>query len=87
MKLKSGFKKVKIEKDTLVIEVGGNTVDLRTALCLNPAAELLFDALSQECDEEDLVKNLLDAYDVDESTAKKDAAVFISKMKEKDMLA
>ena len=86
MKLKSGFKIFTVENDKLVLEVGGNTVDLRSALSLNPAAELLFNALSEECDEEALVKTLLSAYDVDEESAKRDVEAFILQMKERDML-
>ncbi len=86
MKLKSGFKIANIENDKLVIEVGGDTVDLRTALQLNPTAQLLFEALAEECDEEGLVNILLATYDVDEAAAKRDVSAFILQMKEKDML-
>ncbi len=86
MKLKSGFRTVTIENDRLAIEVGGDTVDLRSAMLLNPTAQLLFEAMREECDENALVKALLTAYDVDEATAERDVAAFISQMKEKDML-
>lgn len=86
MKLKKGFKAVSIGKDRFIIEVGGSTVDLRSAMLLNPAAELLFNALADECDEKKLADVLVSAYDVDDLTAEKDVSEFVLKLKERDML-
>lgn len=86
MKLKNGFKAVSIGQDRFIIEVGGSTVDLRSAMLINPAAELLFTALYEERDEKELVNLLLSSYDIDEETANRDVSAFISKLKERDML-
>ncbi len=86
MKLKNGFKAVSIGEDRFIIEVGGSTVDLRSAMLINPAAELLFTALYEERDEKELVNLLLSSYDIDEETANRDVSAFISKLKERDML-
>lgn len=86
MKLKQGFKAVSIGEDRFIIEVGGDTVDLRSAMLLNSASELLFSSLCEECDEEELVKLLLSVYDVEEENAKRDVSNFILKLKERDML-
>ena len=86
MKLKNGFKAVSIGEDRFIIEVGGSTVDLRSAMLINPADELLFTALYEERDEKELVNLLLSSYDIDEETANRDVSAFISKLKERDML-
>lgn len=86
MKLKKGFKAVSIGEDRFIIEVGGSTVDLRSAMLLNPAAELLFTALFEDRSEKELVDILLSSYDVDEDTARRDVSAFILKLKERDML-
>ena len=86
MKLKQGFKAVSIGEDRFIIEVGGDTVDLRSAMLLNSVSELLFSSLCEECDEEELVKLLLSVYDVEEENAKRDVSNFILKLKERDML-
>ncbi len=86
MKLKKGFKAVSIGKDRFIIEVGVSTVDLRSAMLLNPAAELLFTALFEERSEKELADILLSSYDVDAETARRDVSAFILKLKERDML-
>ncbi len=86
MKLKQGFKAVSIGEDRFIIEVGGDTVDLRSAMLLNPAAEVLFNALAEECDEKKLADILVSSYDVDNATAEKDVSDFVLKLKERDML-
>ena len=86
MKLKNGFKAVSIGEDRFILEVGGSAVDLRSAMLINPAAELLFTALYEERDEKELVNLLLSSYDIDEETANRDVSAFISKLKERDML-
>ena len=86
MKLKNGFKAVSVGEDRFIIEVGGSTVDLGSAMLINPAAELLFTALYEERDEKELVNLLLSSYDIDEETANRDVSAFISKLKERDML-
>jgi len=86
MKLKKGFKCVTIGEDKFIIEVGGSTVDLRSAMLLNPAAELLFTALFEDRSEKELADVLVSAYDVDDLTAEKDVSEFVLKLKERDML-
>ena len=86
MKLKKGFTAVSIGKDRFIIEVGGSTVDLRSAMLLNPSAELLFTALFEERSEKELADILLSSYDVDADTARRDVSAFIQKLKERDML-
>lgn len=86
MKLKEGFKAVKIGKDSFIVNVCTDTVDLRTAIYLNPTAQVLFGALAEECSEEELTELLLGTYDVSREQAEQDIRAFITNLREKDML-
>ncbi len=86
MKLKDGFKIINICGDTVAIYAGGNTVDLRRAIVLNSAAELLFHQLQTETNEKGLVQVLVNNFDISEEKAKKDVAAFVQGLSEKGLL-
>ncbi len=86
MKLIDGFTVKKIGDDTVAIYVGGDTVDMTVGIELNPVARLLFTALLAETTKEELIKLLLENYDITPEMAKEDVRVFINDLTNKGLL-
>lgn len=70
----------------MAIYAGGDVVDMRKAIVLNPVAETLFERLLTGTDTEELVQALLSTYDITEETARRDIALFVQSLAEKGLL-
>ena len=78
MKVKEGFLVKKILDDYIVVPTGDTIIDFAVAVSLNESGAFLWEELSADKTEEDLVKALLSEFEgVDEATAKADVAEFI----------
>ena len=87
MKLKDGFVLRDVAGQTVVIPTGA-TVDLNTMITLNETGKFLWQKLEQECQEEDLVKALLETYsDAEEAAAKAHVAAFVEVLRNNGFLA
>ena len=64
-----------------VLDAGNHTDKLRV-ISLNETSKLILTAIQDGLEEEDIVKKILDTYNVDEETAKREVAAFISQLKE-----
>lgn len=82
MKIRDDFILRKISDSYVVVPVGKAVVDFRGMVNLNESGALLFKTLQNGADEKELVRVLLNEYDVDESVAKKDVKHFLSKVKD-----
>ena len=60
----------------------GNHTDKLRVISLNETSKLILTAIQDGLEEEDIVKKILDTYNVDEETAKREVAAFISQLKE-----
>lgn len=87
MKIKEGFIKSKLGNECVVVPVGAQTIDFRGLITLNETGEFIWDKLSEDRSEEDLVNAILSEYEVDKQTAEKDVKSFVDTLKEKDLLA
>ncbi|MFD2743225.1 MULTISPECIES: PqqD family protein [Sphingobacterium] len=73
MKLRKELKLRKIGKDYIIVEPGQDKVDLSKVYTLNETAAWLWEELHpQEFSKEDMVKKLVEEYDVTEEQANKD---------------
>ncbi len=86
MKVKENFLLRKISDSYVVVPVGDAVIDFSGLINLNESGAMLFEKLQKGADEEELVNALLDEYDVDEQTARRDVAAFIQKAKDADVL-
>ncbi|MCH5303722.1 MAG: PqqD family protein [Ruminococcus sp.] len=86
MKIREDFILRKISDSYVVVPVGKAVVDFRGMVNLNESGALLFKTLQNGADEQQLVKALLDEYDVSEDIAKKDVERFVSKVKDAGIL-
>ncbi len=76
----------KIGNDTVAIRIDADMVDLTSAMVLNPTSQLLFEALTQDTDEEKLIELLLGSYDITREEAEKDVKAFLTYLGGKDLL-
>ncbi|MBQ3527180.1 MAG: PqqD family protein [Clostridia bacterium] len=81
MKLNKNFVLRDIAGNKVILPWGSATVDLNGMLRVNSSGVLLWNALENGADIEDLVEALMSEYDVDRETAISDVTAFIEKLK------
>ena len=86
MKVKEGFVVRKIGKQYMAVPVGGRTRDFAGVITLNETGAFLWEKLENDTTKEDLLKAMLDEYEVTEDIAKKDIDNFITKLKDGNLL-
>ena len=79
MKIKEGFIRRNIGGNDVVVAVGKASVNFNAMINLNSTGALLWSLLEKEATEAELVDALLDKYDIDEATAKRDVDAFLFK--------
>ncbi len=87
MKLKMEFMLRQVAGYYVVVPVGDACVDFNGMVNLNETGAFLFERLQQETSREELVKALLQEYQVDEATAKQAVDGFVDKLEQADLLA
>jgi len=85
MKLKKGFVLREVAGETVVVPAGAE-LNFHGMITLNETAKTLWQALADEITEEELVKIILDEFNIDKATAARDVALFIEKLKGLDFL-
>ena len=86
MRVKNGFILREVAGTFIVVSVGERVKEFNGVINLNETGATLWRALEKDVTEEDLVKVLLNAYDVDESLAREDVAAFVKKLKDAKLL-
>lgn len=81
MKVKDGFLLREVAGQMVAVPTAGD-LDLNMMITLNGTGAFLWEKLQSETTEAELVKALLDEYDVDEATARRSVAAFVGKLKE-----
>ena len=85
MKLKEGFILRTVAGETVVLPTG-DELDLNMMITLNETGKFLWERLEKGAREEDLVKDLLAEYDVEEQTARNHVALFVEKLNQNGFL-
>ncbi len=86
MKIKNGFILRTVAGQNLIVPVGENTMNFNAAITLNESAAFLWNKLTDEQTEEQLLNALTEEYAIDEETAKADIKVFLDVLKEHNIL-
>lgn len=86
MKIKPGYMLREVAGCNVVVSVGIETMDFGGMINLNDSGAFLWKILEKGASEEELLRAMLDEYDVSEDVAKKDINAFITKMTEADLL-
>lgn len=87
MQVKSGFKLNQVCGQTFLVPMGESNIDFSKLIALNESSLLLWNRM-QEGDFiiDDLVKVLLDEYEVDEATARKDVEAIVKQFEEEGVI-
>lgn len=87
MKIKYGFELREVCGEKVILACGMNNIDFSKIISLNETAAFLWTvAIEQEFTEDMLVKALLEEYEVDDETARRDVANVVSRWKEIGLL-
>ena len=86
MKLKDGFVLREVAGQTVVLPTGDD-LNLNMMITLNDTGKFIWNLLSSDVEEADIVSELLKEYDVDQTTAENAVTGFIKRLKEHDFLA
>lgn len=80
MKIKEGFLLRNVAGNHVVVPIGEATIDFNGMMSLNQTGAFLFGKLVEGISKEQLIKDLMAEYDVDEELAAKDVENFIAKV-------
>ena len=82
MKINERMKVRNVAGENIVIMQGVEGTDMTRVVALNESALLLYNALTgHEFEVKDVVRLLVDEYEVDEEAARKDAEAWVAEMK------
>lgn len=80
MKMKNGFLMRELAGRYVVVPVGTDTNQFRGMVQMNKVGAFLWESLQSEKDKEELIRELLDKYQVDRERAERDVDIFINKL-------
>lgn len=86
MNIKKKLLKRQIAGDAFLVPVGKEIYDSNGLFFLSGVGEFVWDRLSQAEGVEDILKAVLEEYDVEESVARKDVEAFIEKLRALDII-
>ena len=86
MKIKDGFIVRKIAGKYMVVPVGSRTKELHGMIALNETAAFLWEKMEKDVTQEELVRWLLDEYEVSERQAKESVVEFVKLLQSEDVL-
>lgn len=86
MKIKKELIKRSIAGETVLVPVGRTVYEANGLFVLNELGDFLWDRLPEAENEEQLLCAVLEEYEVDEQTARRDLLAFLSKLKEMEIL-
>ena len=81
MKIKDGYLLREVAGSNIVVPVGEGTMDFSGVITLNDVGAFLWKNLEEDVSEEELVQRVLEEYDTDEETARKDVAEYMTSLK------
>lgn len=86
MKLKKGIVTNSIDGESFAIATGKMTKEFNGLIKNNSTASYIFELLKKEQTEDSIVAAMLEKYDVDEETVRKDVEELITLLKSKNLI-
>ncbi|MBQ2943499.1 MAG: PqqD family protein [Ruminococcus sp.] len=86
MKIKENFMLRKVADSYVVVPVGSAVASFNGMINLNEAGAFLWQLLENDTTEAEVVKNMLEHYDVSEELAKTDVEKFIAQLRDAELL-
>lgn len=79
-KLKSRFVTREVGDELILVPLSGNVAEMNALFTLNETAKFIWDNAAENNSIDDLLKLMLDTFDIDEQTARKDIESFLEKL-------
>ena len=86
MKIKEGFVVREIAGQSVVVALGEASKSFNGIIKLNETGRVIWDKLTEGAEKEDIVKAILDEYEIDRDTVEKDIDTFVATLKENNIL-
>ena len=86
MKIKKGFVMREVAGQSVIIAVGAAAKSYNGMIKLNDTAKIAWRCLENGCEIDDMVNAIIDEYDVDKETVKKDMEKFIEALEGANIL-
>lgn len=86
MKLKDGIVTNSIDGESFAIATGKAAKNFNGLIKNNPTAAFIFELLKKEQTEDSIVNAMLDKYEVDEETVRKDVRALLELLKSKNLI-
>lgn len=88
MKIKSGFELQEVCGEFIIVPTGEENIDFSKIISLNPTAADIWKGISSmnEFSIEDMVRILLEEYEVDEKTAREDCEMIAERWREMELI-
>ncbi len=86
MKVKSGFMLREIAGQAVVVPLGERVVEFNGIITLSESGAFLWNKMENEVSENELVGHIINEYDIDPETARKDIEEFIESMKLRNLI-
>ncbi len=86
MKLKDGIVTNSIDGESFAIATGAAAENFNGLIKNNPTAAFIFELLKTEQTEDSIVSAMLDKYEVDEETVRKDVKALLEMLKSKKLI-
>ena len=80
MKIKNVFEKREVAGNNVVVAIGEAAEKFNGMMKLNDTGSFIWSKLEEGLDRDDVVKSVVEAYDVDEATASKGVDSFIAEL-------
>lgn len=80
MKIAKGFSLVTIAEQNVIVPLGTANVNFNSMISLNDCGAFLWRQLQEEKTEDELLRAMLDEYEIDEAIASEDIKRFILKL-------
>lgn len=86
MKIKDGFMLREVAEQWVVIPLGERVIEFNGIMTLSESGAILWKLMENNATEEELIRAVLEEYNIDEETAKKDIHEFVFSLKDKELL-
>lgn len=86
MKIKSGFSMRNIAGSNIVVPVGNAGDIFNGMITLNDSGAFFWECLKEETTFDEIVSRVLEEYEIDEQTVKKDVEKFLDMLRENNLL-
>lgn len=86
MKIKKDFIKREIAGDYILVPIGSTALDFNGLITMNDVGAFIWENLESVENQDEMLKQILSEYEVDEKTAKEDMEEFLDILKNADII-